>query len=1189
LLSVRILVALALSLATLPFLAGSASAVGPSVIDIDGNQVNDPGRTDDWQSWSAFPNGNLAEGFSVIRDGVGNGDDTGIDGQEDYNDGVGSEQPWVPNKATASGKSDIGNVLVDSFRDGQTPAHLWAAVGFDRGNGSGTQRYYLEFNQAEHDSIMPTRTAGDLRVILAVNGNGLEECQGAQLWTGTQWGAVKACGNDIVFSVNAAPIDDFFGSPYLTDGKIPTNQFFEVGIDLTALGATSCPVAGFRTFDMRTQEGNENGQNGQLKDVIRGPISIPSDCGTLKIVKNDAATGLPVTVAGTKFSVTPDPTAGSALTGAKTVVDNNTSSADLTDTDPATGKITIANVDPDTYTVRELVAPSGYFLPPPAPDYANCPTSPGYDCLKLAVTSPTGGSNVATFTFSDKLEWAKPAVTKEATGSVATSYTWDIEKTVSTTQNDANATDSASKNVAPGDPATFYYGLKVTGTEHKGVYSVSGKVTVKNPNPASMVVTLSDTLHDGTVCTFTGSDYDGATAGFQANVAPNLPNGTDYAYTCSPSAATPVGGDNTATVTWSTNAYPQTAEQAWATTPGTDSVSAKDGYTYASAGNANKSVSVSDTYADFNGPKTVTWGADPAKVDGNKYVVTFAYAHEFTGDPAGVCTPHVNTAKVSVQQTAPNPATLAQDSATATVCSGSNLTVTKNKVVSLTRTYSYSIDKSVADSSLEVGANGKATASYTVVVTDGPATDSSWAMSGVITVDNPNAWEVTLLTITDSYQGTVCTVTPQANLVIGVDNPNTPNTDEGQRTFPYTCSFASQPPYNGTNTATVTWDKSAAATSSNTASGTAAVVEADWTLNKVNPAVDVVDDKTVPGASNALGSVTWAGAGTKHTFTYSLELTGAPGRCVNYDNTARIVQTGQSDSATVTVCYPVSPTVDKTAGGTYDRTYLWQITKEADQTSVETDGKNGAEVNYTVTATPDGYTDDGWTMNGTITVSNPNDFKSMTVDITDVPNVGPGATCTVTNGEDVVVPAGSLVNGSVVPGTASRDYLCTVPEQPLYQGGTNTAVISWDGGSASSAARPVVFALAGETNKTINVIDDKTVAGDEIALGTATWNDLGTPTEFTYSLELEAAANECETYTNTAEIVETGQFDDVTVEACGPEVLPAEEVRPPVVKGVEAVLPSTGGPQMGLAWAGLGMLLTGGVLMAARRRGRFES
>lgn len=392
-LSVRILVALALSLATLPFLVTAAEAVGPTVIDIDGNQANDTGQTDDWQSWAGFPNGNLAEGFSVIKDGVGNGDDTGIDGQEDYNDGVGTEQDWVPNKATASGKSDIGNVLVDSFRDGATPAHLWAAVGFDRGNGSGTQRYYLEFNQAEHDSIMPTRTVGDLRVILAVNGKDLEECQGAQLWTGSQWGTVQTCGGRIVFAVNNAPIDDYFGSPYLIDGKIPTNQFFEVGIDLTGLGATSCPVAGFRTFDMRTQEGNENGQNGQLKDVIRGPIDIPSDCGTLKIIKNDASTGAPVTVAGTKFSITPDPTAGSGSSTTKYVYDNNVGqqAGDLTDNDPATGKITVSNVDPDTYTVREITPPTGYFLPPPASDYTNCPTTPGKDCLKLVITAPTGG------------------------------------------------------------------------------------------------------------------------------------------------------------------------------------------------------------------------------------------------------------------------------------------------------------------------------------------------------------------------------------------------------------------------------------------------------------------------------------------------------------------------------------------------------------------------------------------------------------------------------------------------------------------------------------------------------------------------------------------------------------------------------------------------------------------------------
>ncbi len=1156
-LSVRILVALALSLATLPFLAGSASAAVTQIVN-DGNQ---DGMTDDWQGLAGTP---VDPKFQLIHDPVGNADTTTF--------GTGSSESDYPSwtvgsPGTASDKSDIGNIYVYNYRSG---GDLFVALAWDRAGDTGTGRYYVELNQLPNQGLVPTRSVGDRRITIGINGSDDLVCQRIERWNGSAWADATDCSS-IPVNVNSGNIADYFNSPNdSVPGTLEGNTFVETVINLSDFGATSCPVSGYQSLTIRSQEGNEKGDTSALKDRATGTVDIPSDCGTIKIVKNDAATGQPVTVAGTKFSITPDPTAGSSQTGAKTVVDNNTSAADLVDTDPATGKITIASVDPDTYTVRELVPPAGYFLPPPAPDYNNCPTSGNYDCLKLTVTTPDGGSNIVTFTFTDKLQWAAPTVDKTVSAKYDASYAWAIDKTVANPNGTPGS--SATQNIPAGTTATFDYAVTVTeGAQTRTNYRVTGTVSVGNSNSAAMTVTLSDKLSDNTVCTFPGvADISGA-AGLQVSVPAG---GADYGYTCSP-GSNPSNGSNTATVTWDKGVYPQTQADANSGGTGTATTGAKN-YTYTVGTETNKTVTITDSRHTFDPAWEITW-SDEGATHSKSYQLSFTA-------PDGSCEDFPNTAtlhQVGDDLTA---------SANARVCGGSNLTVTKNKVVSLTRTYAYSIDKSVADSTLEVDpVTGKAKADYSVVVTDGAATDSDWAMSGQITVANPNDWAVTLNTISDSYEGTVCSVTTGADLVIPADDPATPAVDEGKRTFAYSCAFTSKPPYDGTNTATVTWDKAKASTSSDTASGTASVVEADWSLTKVNPTVHVVDNKTVPGASIPLGTVTWTSSGFKHpAFTYSLELAGTPGRCVDFNNVASITETGQSDSAQVTVCYPVNPTVDKTAGGTYDRTYLWEITKEADQTSVETDGTS-AEVNYTVTAKPAGYTDGGWTMNGTITVSNPNDFKSMTVDITDVPNVGPGVTCTVTSGVGVVVPAGTLVNGKVVPGTASRSYICSVPQQPLYQGGTNTAVITWAGGSASSAAKPVVFALAGETNKTVNVIDDKTVEGDEIALGTATWNDLGTATEFTYSLDLEAAANECETYTNTAEIVETGQFADATVEACGPEVLPAEEVRPPVVKGVEAVLPSTGGPQLGLAWAGIGMLLTGGLLMAARRRGRFES
>jgi hypothetical protein len=1101
--AVRVLLSAALALLTLPFVGlGTAFAAPPSTIVIDGDQT---GLTDDWQGYQAGWSAGIDEGFSLIEDGIGNNDPTGFGpgSQEDNNNGEGAEKPWVADKSTASGKSDVGNVLVSSHRQGGPAGDLFAAVGFDRGSGTGTQRYYLEFNQATHDSINPTRTSQDLRVTLAVNGSDLEECQGVQLWKdGGGWGAVQPCAGIISFDANGAPLDDYFGSPYAVSGKVPTNQFFEVSINLTDAGATSCPVAGFNTFDMRTQEGNENGETGKLKDVIRGPIDIASDCGAIEIVKLDAATGQPVTVPGAKFRIDPNPAAGSEDATSKTVVDNNTAAADLQDTDPTVGRIAIPNVTPGvSYTVTEIEAPAGYFLP------AACLTEAedADACTRKAL----GTGETVTFTFSDERRYLAPEVTKTAVATYDAEYTWDIAKAVKT----PNGTygESATQNVPEGTGATFRYGVTVTEKdERKSGWRVDGAVSVKNPNELPMTVTLTDTLSDGTVCEFPG--VTDVVAGGALQVSLPAEATTPYAYTCAPKGVNPPNGTNTAAVEWSLAAYPQSQADVNEPDPGTDTATGTKDYTYKVTTETNKTVTITDSQHTFEPAWVNTWG------EGDN-PETREYSKTFNGT-AGTCTRYDNTATIT--QTGHN------DSAAAHVCVAKDLVVSKNKIASLTRTYAFGIDKEAADTTLDVDPEtGKATASYTVTVTDGPAADSKWLMTGSITVSNPNDWQdVTLTGIKDEYDNdpVSCKVDTTGGLVV-------PRSDK--RTFDYTCTFASKPSFTGTNVATVTWDEAAASTPSGTASGQTGVVEADWTVAETGKTVHVVDDKTVPGAIHELGDVTWQAQGTQRTFTYSLPLQGQPGQCVDYTNTATIKETGQLAKETVEVCAPLGVSVEKTASGTYDRTYTWLIDKQVDKTRVDIDGGSHT-FSYTVTASPDGYTDSNWAMGGTITVKNPNTFKTMTVDLIDVPNVGGGAACSVTNGDDVLIAKATLVDGKVVPGAATRRYDCTLDSTPSYSGGTNTAVATWDGGSASSLPVAVPFSLAKETDKTVTVVDDKTVEGASHVLGTATW---GAPTSFTYSLTKTGVAGQCTTYDNTATITETEQSDSASATLCVQQAL----------------------------------------------------
>ncbi len=345
----RILVALAIALATLPFVAASTAEAAVTTIAVDGDQ---DGLTTDWQG--------LVGTADVIKDGISPDDASGIRDQED-------SQPWTSEKSTASGKSDIGYVRVSSYRGAAD--HLIGVIGFDRGSGSGTGRYYFELNQVKHDSINPTRTKNDVRIIISVNGNRPEQCAGAQLWTGSAWGTLKSCTGIVDFAVNLSAIKDYYGSPFDDNvGNIPTNQFMELSVDLTQLGATTCPVSGFRTFSMRSQEGNENGENGQLKDTARGPVHIPSDCGSLVIEKTVAGQG-GAAGAGATFLVTPDPATGTGSTIVTTGSD---------------GTVTIADAKPGSYSVKELAPPSGALLPAGA-------------SATRSVTVPKGLPGTATF------------------------------------------------------------------------------------------------------------------------------------------------------------------------------------------------------------------------------------------------------------------------------------------------------------------------------------------------------------------------------------------------------------------------------------------------------------------------------------------------------------------------------------------------------------------------------------------------------------------------------------------------------------------------------------------------------------------------------------------------------------------------------------------------------------------------
>ena len=434
---------------------------------------------------------------------------------------------------------------------------------------------------------------------------------------------------------------------------------------------------------------------------------------------------------------------------------------------------------------------------------------------------------------------------------------------------------------------------------------------------------------------------------------------------------------------------------------------------------------------------------------------------------------------------------------------------------SFSRVDNWSISKSVDKTSVSIAQGGSATFAYQVAVSPNGYTDSGYTLGGIATVTNPNSFEAVTATVTVASSvggGVTCTVTGG----VGVSVPASSHVD-----LPYSCTFTGTPA-SGTVTATATWSAVAASTPSGSATGSAPASFAVG--SEAHSTIAVVDDKTDPAHPVTLGTATWS-AGTT-AFGYSLTKSGAAGSCSSYTNTAVISETGQSASKTVSVCVGSDLTLSATAAGSFARTDLWSIAKSVDQTSVTALEGEKVTFNYTVTASPNGYLDSGFALGGTVTVSNPNNWESVTADVTVSSDLGGGSSCTVADGTGRSVPAS---------GSIELTYTCSFTDTPALTG-TVTATATWSqaaaatpSGSAGTTAA-AALAMASETNATVTVADDKTDPANPVLLGVANWAD--GPTEFPYSIDKTASGTGCTTYTNVAQIAETEQSTSEDAEVC---------------------------------------------------------
>jgi hypothetical protein len=242
------------------------------------------------------------------------------------------------------------------------------------------------------------------------------------------------------------------------------------------------------------------------------------------------------------------------------------------------------------------------------------------------------------------------------------------------------------------------------------------------------------------------------------------------------------------------------------------------------------------------------------------------------------------------------------------------------------------------------------------------------------------------------------------------------------------------------------------------------------------------------------------------------------------------------------------PVVTKDAKPTFKRTFTWDIDKSVecaggspygtyDQLVQKVSGT--VKCDYTIDVTKSDGVDSDWLVKGTISVFNPNDDGSVTLDdVTD--DIGdPNATCSVD----------TATNGLVVPAAATVEYTyeCTFDDPPDPTSGTNTASASWSeqtvGGAtlaANGGTGTAAFTFDDGTEDNPKKIDDCTDVSDVLD-GTSvplSPDQVCETTQITATAYFDVPKSGCVDHSNTATEtpVDEGdaESDSASVRICGP-------------------------------------------------------
>jgi hypothetical protein len=405
---------------------------------------------------------------------------------------------------------------------------------------------------------------------------------------------------------------------------------------------------------------------------------------------------------------------------------------------------------------------------------------------------------------------------------------------------------------------------------------------------------------------------------------------------------------------------------------------------------------------------------------------------------------------------------------------GTTLSAFKTATAHWTRTFHWTIDKSVTPATLNMFTGDSGTSQYTITVTKDNGTDAAW-VDGQICVTNGGDVATENLQIIDNV-----TMPPSQTVIasVNVDLSSNPALDPGETgCYNYHVDIPSGnvvggATYKDTADITITNHSGHLGTPFGPNPSADSVLPASPLLT--NDSVNVDDTNGGSWAFNASGSVSYT-----RTFTCDTD-------AGTHNNTATIRQTGQSDSASVTVnCYVLQVTKD--ASTSFTRTYHWSIDKSADQSSLTLALNQSFLVNYSVVVNTTGSTDSDWAVSGNIVVYNPAPIPATLNSVSDAVSGPVGATVNCGVSFPYALAAGGTLNctySASLPDASSRTNTATATLQNTPGGTTDFS---------GSAAVDFSNATMTEADKCITVTD--TYAGP---LGTVCLGDT-LPKTFTYS------------------------------------------------------------------------------------------